>query len=151
MKLILSLFAFCMIFQNCKSVSVNETLIFNGKKYNLNKPTNQIKIIKLIDKIVTSEADINPNLVDIKILKDVNLANNKEYYYLLSTDEKKLHKVAVLVFYSETKKTYEVLDKMLLICFQSIDCKPVFYDKNWGCDTNDVDNFDCKKAVIIVE
>ena len=151
MKLILSLFAVCLLFQNCKSISVNKALIFDGKNYNLENLTDRIKVIKLIKDIITSETNLNPSLVDIKILKDVNLANNEEYFYLLSTDEKKLHKVAVLVIYNETKKTYEVLDKIFLICFESIDCKPSFYNKNWGCDTENVDNFDCKKAVIVVE
>lgn len=151
MKLLLSLFAFCLLFQNCKSLPVNEALIIDGKKYNLEKSSDRIKIINLIQELVTSHTDLNSKLVDIKILKDVNLANNEEYFYLLITDEIKLHKVAVLVFPSETKKTFEVRDKVLLICFESVDCKPSFYGKNWGCDTEDVDNFDCKKAVIVVE
>jgi hypothetical protein len=151
MKLILSLFAFCILFQSCKSVPVNEAFIIDGKKYNLEKTSDRIKVINLIQELVTSVTDLNPKFVSLGIRKDINLANNEEYFYLLSTDEKNLHKVAVLVIHSELTKTYEVQEKMFCICFESVDCKPIFYDKNWGCDTEDVDNFDCKKAVIVVE
>jgi hypothetical protein len=151
MKLMLSLFAFCLLLQSCKSVRVNEALIIDGKKYNLEMPSDRIKVINLIQQLVTSETDLNPKLVDIKIEKDINLANDEEYFYLLSTDKIKLHKVALLVYHNKTEKSYEVQDKMFIICFESIDCKPSFYDKNWGCDTEDVDNFECKKAMIVVE
>lgn len=152
MRQILFLLALGMLFQNCKSLS-KETLIYDGKKYELEKPSERIKIINLLNNIVSSSSVLKPNLTDFKILESVDFATKEEYTYLLSTDEKKLHKLAILLVRNDAKRTYEIQEKRFAVCFGSTDCSPSLYNNDWGCDTKNIDNFDnfdCKKSVTII-
>ena len=137
-----------MLFQSCKSLT-GKTVIYENVSYKLENASDREKIMQLLNTIV-ADSNIKAQLNTFSVLKSIDENTQKEYTYLLGTNEKKSHKVAVLLQFNATKNAFEIEEKIFIVCYGTTDCSPSLYNNRWDCDAG-TETFKCIKSIIVIE
>lgn len=125
---------------SCNS-SVPDEILFNGKKYIVDK--DDALFFKDVNEI-HSQHGMKYEYSKLSILDTLDVIANREYKYILLVDTKNNYKSAILV--SENVKNKYFLENRIVTCNNN--CYPILLNNNWGCDA-DIDTDSCEKSVSV--